>query len=140
MFAVSRHLLNEAREGWLLGSEAFLERIKTLLSTSQQLDQVPQARSLACLSVTQVILIVASHFGTSPDLYQIRRSTTPGRNLAAWLAHRRTTATLRDLATAFGFSHPDSVSNIIRRAETAIQGSAKFAKEAEQATRLLEKQ
>jgi hypothetical protein len=39
--------LREAREGWLLGSEAFVEQIKGLLNKPELLDQVPQARSLA---------------------------------------------------------------------------------------------
>jgi chromosomal replication initiation ATPase DnaA len=43
-----------------------------------------------------------------------------GRDVAAWLARRLTTATLRELAGAFGLSHPDSVSNLTRRAERAI--------------------
>ena len=36
---------------------------------------------------------------------------------------RRTTATLRELAIVFGLTHPDSVSNLIRRAEIAISAS-----------------
>jgi len=45
-----------------------------------------------------------------------RRSTAKGRDLAAYLAHRHATATQCDLAAPFGLNHPDSVSNLIRRA------------------------
>ena len=56
------------------------------------------------------------------------------------IAHRRTTATLRELATAFGLSHPDSVSNLIRRAQNAISGSESKKKDLERIDELLQKQ
>jgi len=43
------------------------------------------------------------------------------------MAHRRTTSTLREPSNAFGLRHPDSVSNLIRRAEAAIIQSANIA-------------
>ncbi len=60
------------------------------------------------------------------ESYRERRSTAAGRYLAAYLAHRRTTATLRELAEPFGLCHPDSVSNLIRRAERALAESPKL--------------
>jgi chromosomal replication initiation ATPase DnaA len=87
-----------------------------------------------------VITAVAAYFKASPESYQSKRSTAPGRDLAAYLAHRRTTATLRELATAFGLSHPDSVSNLIRRAQNAISGSKSKKKDLERIDELLRKQ
>ena len=60
------------------------------------------------------------------ESYRERRSTAAGRYLAAYLAHRRTTATLRELAEPFGLCHPDSVRNLIRRAERALAESPKL--------------
>ncbi len=48
--------------------------------------------------------------------YQSKRSMVAGRDLAASLAHRHTTATQRELVTAFGLTYPDGVSSLIRRA------------------------
>jgi hypothetical protein len=62
-------------------------------------------------------------FNTSPASYQSKRSTADGRDWQAYLAHRRTTPMLRELAIAFGLTHPDSVSNLIRRAEIAVSAS-----------------
>ncbi len=112
--------LDNALDGWLLGSDTFLKRIKELITKPQHIDQTPKARRLTSLDANQVIAAVAGYFMVTPESYQSKRSTAPGRDLAAYLAHRRTTATLRELATAFGLSHPDSVSNLIRRAENAI--------------------
>ena len=122
--------LQAAWEGWLLGSEAFLKEIKRAFSGVSQPDQVPAARRLSALDPLEVIQAVATHYGVPARLYRQRRSTAAGRDLAAYLAHRRTTATLRDLAEPFGLRHPDSVSNLIRRAERALAGSAKLQKTA----------
>jgi hypothetical protein len=47
----------------------------------------------------------------------------PVEQLHAYLADRHTIATLRDLAAPFGLNHPDSVSNLIRRAEKHLAQS-----------------
>ena len=132
--------LDNALEGWLLGSDTFLKKVKKLISKPQHIDQTPKARRLTSLDANEVITAVAAYFNASPESYQSKRSTAPGRDLAAYLAHRRTTATLRELATAFGLSHPDSVSNLIRRAQNAISGSKSKKKDLERIDELLQKQ
>lgn len=120
--------LEAAWEGWLLGSEAFLKKIKKKFSGVSKPDQVPAARKLSSLDPVQVIEAVAKQFRVSVASYRQRRSSAAGRDLAAYLAHRHTTATLRELAEPFGLRHPDSVSNLIRRAEREIAGSKKLQK------------
>ena len=132
--------LDNALEGWLLGSDTFLKKVKKLMAKPQHIDQTPKARRLTSLDANEVITAVAAYFKTSPESYQSKRSTAPGRDLAAYLAHRRTTATLRELATAFGLSHPDSVSNLIRRAQNAISGSKAKKEDLERIDELLRKQ
>jgi len=105
-----------AWEGWLLGSEKFLKSIKRKFKSPQHTDQVRQARRPGWMEFQVLIRAVAEHYGVDVDAYRQRRSTAEGRDLAAYLAHRHTTATLRDLAAPFGLNHPDSVSNLIRRA------------------------
>lgn len=134
------NLLDDALEGWLLGSDTFLQKIKRLLIKPQHVDQTPKARRLTSLDANQVIATVAAYFNASPSSYQSKRSTAPGRDLAAYLAHRRTTATLRELATAFGLSHPDSVSNLIRRAEIAISASKSQKQDLDRIDEMLQNQ
>jgi hypothetical protein len=55
-----------------------------------------------------------------------------------WLARRRTSATLRELAPAFGLSHPDSVSNLIRRVDRALTNSCQVRHDIEPIERSLE--
>jgi putative transposase len=97
-------------------------------------------QSLVTVDAKQVIATVAAFFNTSPASYQSKRSTAVGRDLAAYLAHRRTTATLRELASAFGLTHPDSVSNLIRRAEIAISASKLQRQALARIEKLLQKQ
>jgi len=132
--------LDNALEGWLLGSDTFLKKVKKLMTKPQHIDQTPKARRLTSLDANEVITAVAAYFKASPESYQSKRSTAPGRDLAAYLAHRRTTATLRELATAFGLSHPDSVSNLIRRAQNTISGSKSKKEDLERIDELLQKQ
>ena len=53
------------------------------------------------------------------------------RDLAAWLARELTPVTLRELSAAFGLTHPDSVRNLIRRADHALLGSRPLRDEIE---------
>jgi hypothetical protein len=110
-------------EGWLLGSEDFLKSIKQKFQSRRQPDQVRQARRLGLMAPQVLIQAIAQHYGVDTNAYQQRRSTATGRDVAAYLAHRHTTATLCDLATPFGLNHPDSVSNLIRRAEKHLAQS-----------------
>ncbi len=97
-----------AVEGFLLGSQVFVDRIKRLVKAPSHPDQVPQARKLLRRR-REAIAAVANYYGVSPREYAGRRSRARGRDLAAYVAHRYTTATLRELAQEFGLSHPDSV-------------------------------
>ncbi len=53
------------------------------------------------------------------------------RDIAPWLVRRLTTLTLRELAETFGLTHPDSLSNLTRRAERALAKSPKLRREVE---------
>ncbi len=118
-----------SREGWVLGSETFLKTIKSRFVDPKYPDEVPVAKGLTTLDPFDVISAVAGYYDQSPAAYRRRRSAAPGRDLAAYLAHRRTTATLRELALPFGLRHPDSVSNLIRRTEQALTKSSPLRKD-----------
>ena len=95
--------------GWLLGSETFIERMRSLLSEPRNQDEVPAARQLASLDAAIVLAEVARYYGVDQDCFQVRRSGLLGRDLAAWLVRHHSSATLRELAPIFGLNHPDSV-------------------------------
>ncbi len=128
--------LEAAQEGWLLGGEEFISRIKRLLKRPRNPDEVPQWRRLE-QNAEDIVQAVAEFYGTSAESYCVRRSRARGRDLAAYLVHRRTTITLREVASLFGLGHPDSASNLIRRAESALAQSPKLRLDLENIERLL---
>jgi len=64
---------------------------------AQQADPMRQSRRLGAIDATSVIQTVAKFYGVKAEDYRVRRSSAAGRDLAAYLAHRHTTATLREL-------------------------------------------
>ena len=72
------------------------------------------------------------------DRFQVRRSGQLGRDVAAWLARRLSSATLRELAPAFGLSHPDSLNNLVRRVDRALAESSRLRQDIKMTQRILE--
>lgn len=123
--------LAEAVNGWILGCEEFVNRIKRQVTSPTYQDEVPAWRPLDSLSVDDVLDATASHFDASRESFRRKRSGEVSRDIAAWVARRTTTATLRELSTAFGLGHPDSVHELIKRADRALTESPKLRREVE---------
>ena len=119
---------DQAVDGWLLGGTEFVERIKRTLKAPTYQDEVPAARRLAGLPLTDVLKVIADEFGVSRASFATKHSKQESRDMAAWLARRLTVATLRELAAPFGLSHPDSVRGLLNRAEKAIKESPRVRK------------
>ena len=56
-----------AVHGWLLGSETFIDRMRSLLSEPKNQDEVPAARQLASLDAAIVLAEVARYYGVDQD-------------------------------------------------------------------------
>jgi hypothetical protein len=67
------------------------------------------------VTVDAILEATALECGTSAEAYCGYRSGAAGRDVAALLCRRWTTATLRELSGRFGLSHPDSASDLIKR-------------------------
>ena len=118
-----------AAQGWLLGSETFIARMRSLLSEPRNQDEVPAARKLASLDAATVLAEVARFYGVDQDCFQARRNGRLARDVAAWLARHHSSATLRELAPIFGLNHPDSVNNLVRRVDRAWATSSLLREE-----------
>ena len=92
-------------------------------------DEVPATRRLTNLDAVTVVAAVADDYGVSLPSYRQRRSSDSSRDRAAWLARSMTKATLRERMDPFGLSHPERVSNLVRRAERHISDSKQSAKD-----------
>lgn len=122
--------------GWILGSRQFVDSLRQRLRGERAREAVPQQRPLTSLEVEDVLQTVAHYYGANRASFTNRRGGT-ARAVAAWLARRLTTATLTELAPAFGLSHPGSVSNLTRKVEIQRGQSARLRRELKEIERLL---
>jgi REP element-mobilizing transposase RayT len=113
-----------ARDGWILGGEGFMDRIRRMVAGADRHDpDVPLRRRLLAVQVDEVLSAVASHYGVELDIFGSRGGGRP-RAVAAWLSRRYTEASLRQLAGYLGLSHPGSVSNLMRQVDRDREKSA----------------
>ena len=116
----------DAHDGWILGGDRFVDRIRRLLHGADRRDpDLPLRRRLLALKVDDVLRTVASHFAVDQEIFGSRRGGRP-RVVAAWLARRHTEATLRELCGPFGLSHPGSLSNLTRQIDCDRKDSAEW--------------
>ena len=74
----------------------------------------------------QIIRETASYHDICPTEYVGSRRLAAGREVAALLCQRRTGETIASLSQAFGLVHPDSASNLVRRAKLRIDKSREY--------------
>jgi putative transposase len=111
-FAVAVH-------GWILGGDAFLDRLRGIVRDAGGDAGTSAHRRVKGLEPARVFAAVAEHYGVPLSALSRRGSREDARAAAAWLARRLTEASARELAGLLGLSHPDSVGNLVRRAESA---------------------
>lgn len=113
----------------LLGSEAFVARVRQLLHDRPDDSALPQLRQLRPRpTLRRIVEEVAAHFGHDPeDWQQGRRVDDASRALAAYLARRRFRYSARQVAAALGYRGHGGASSAVARIEsagTAIQRTA----------------
>jgi REP element-mobilizing transposase RayT len=116
--------LRPAVHGWLVGSEEFVDRMRSQVQLPRHQDEMPTSRRLAALDSKTVITAAAEYYGVASDQFRMRRSRELSRDVAAWRCRHLATCTLRDLAPVFGVNHPDSVRNLVRRVDRALTRSS----------------
>jgi len=111
----------EAAGGLLVGSAAFVDRVRLLLEGRSADKGLPQLEALRPRPPLETILsVVAAHFGRESDSWmEGTRSDDAGRAVAAYLARRRFGYRARDVAAALGYRSHGSVRNALTRVEAA---------------------
>jgi len=97
-----------------------------LANREDETTQVRQSIRKSKHGVETVIAATAQEYGVSPSDYVGFRSGAPGRDVAAYLCRRYTTATLAELSSAFGLSHRDSSGDLVKRARRALDENPEF--------------
>jgi len=105
--------------GLLLGSEAFVDRMRRLLDPQPVDASVPQRERLRTRPALERILDeVAQHFGCDDSAWSAgTRSVNASRAVAAYLARRRFGYPAKAIANALGYRDPSSVSHAVKRTE-----------------------
>ena len=116
----------EAKHGWLLGSQAFVDRIRRELKSPRFTDEVPRVRTLEAVDLESVFAAVSDYYQVESDIFAQRGDGHIARAAAAWLSRRLTTATLRQLSVPLGLGRPESVSNLTRRMDRHLQQDPKM--------------
>ena len=122
---------------WVYGGEDFLKRLLAMAAGGDPKMNARRVRRTKPLSAKQIIGVVAEHYAVDPSGYREFRSPIGGRDLAAYLCRRYSGATLRELSTEFGLSHPDGSANLVRRAKARLKDSAELRKQCDQIERKL---
>lgn len=107
----------DAHHGWILGSDAFVDRLRTMLRDQSPAPPRRESRLVQGLPLGRVCQAVAAAYGIDPAELHRRGSPHPARAALAYIARRRTTATNADLMPILGLSRPESVPNLTRRFE-----------------------
>ena len=119
----------KAAHGWLLGGKGFVERIRREMKSPRFADEVPRARSLGTVDVESVLAAVTRHYKVDSEVLARRGDGHIARAVAAWLARRLTSATLRELSVPLGLGRPESVSNLTRRVDRDLVENFKLRKD-----------
>jgi putative transposase len=115
--------VREAFGGWALGSERFLERLRSHAGPGLSNSPIAAARQLAGLNPKRILAAVADFYGLDGAALARRHDPHLARAVAAWLCRRHTEASLRELANWLGLSRADSVPNLTRRLEARLKSS-----------------
>ena len=86
-------------------------------------------RRMGTVTIDEVMATVADVHEVEPEEYVGFRSLAAGREMAALLCRRYTSATLAELSERFGLGHPDSSANLVRRAKRREEESALFRRQ-----------
>ena len=114
---------SDAVEGLLVGSDAFVARVRRLLDDRPSDPAVPQLEQIrARPSLEQIVEAVAEQFGQEASAWSPgRRSDDASRAVAAYLARRRFGYAAVTVAAALGYRSSSSITRAVARIEAGNQ-------------------
>jgi hypothetical protein len=92
----------DAYHGWVLGSGAFIERVKAMIRGQPSRERRRESRLLLSVPLSRIIEVVCDFYQIEPTELSERRSRHPARAGLVYLARRHTLATNAELAAVLG--------------------------------------
>jgi len=108
------------------GGEELLRQMLQLANDDETSKDVRRDIRKPTRSIETVIAATANEYKVDPSDYAGFRRRAGGRDIAAYLCRRYTTATLAELSEYFGLSHRDSSGDSVRRAKRPRLESVKI--------------
>jgi len=105
----------------VLGSDSFVERVQQFLESPRD-DSPPLERKPPGTppDLSRILSVVADHYGIRPSIWAPgRRSNSPARSVAAYLARELSGATCMCVAEALGYRETSSVTAACKRVAEA---------------------
>jgi putative transposase len=119
----------EAYHGWILGSGAFIDRVRAMVRGEPRRELRRESRLLQSLPLSRVSEVVCALYEIERKELNRRGSRHPARAALAYLARRRTMATNTELAAVLGLSRAESVPNLTRRFAAWLATDAKVRRQ-----------
>ena len=115
----------EAYHGWILGSEAFIDRVRAMVRTNPGREQRRESRLIRGVTLSRVIEVVCASYEIDRSELRRRGSRHPARAALAYLARSFTTVANVGLVEELGVSRAESVPNLTRRFAAWLATDAK---------------
>jgi putative transposase len=106
---------SDAHHGWLLGSAAFVARVRKLVRDDPPREQRRESRLTQSVGLEEIRKVVCRIYKVELSELNRRGSRHEARPAFAFLARRYTVATHTELAQVLGVCRPDSVPNLTKR-------------------------
>jgi hypothetical protein len=119
----------EARHGWILGSEAFIDRIRTIVEGNRSRDRRREGRQIEATELPRLCRVVCAFYGIEPSELRRRGSKHPARPVLAHLARQYSQATNAELAVVLGLGRAESVPNLTKRLANWVSKDRKALEE-----------
>jgi REP element-mobilizing transposase RayT len=116
---------NEAHHGWILGSGAFIDRVRAMVRGEPRRERRRELRLMQGATLARVGEVVCATDDVDRAELRRRGSRHPTRAALAYLARSRTAATNAELAALLGVSRAESVPNLTRRFAARLASDAR---------------
>lgn len=123
--------LAKAVHGLVLGSDAFVAKIRRLAAQHEDTAELPVLRRLKRpADMSAVIVAVTARFGGDAANWRPgRRCDDIARAVAAYIARQATSNSSKQIADALGYRNPSSISVACRRVEDTIKQNPSLAQQ-----------
>jgi hypothetical protein len=106
-----------AIDGWILGSQEFVEWLRERVDLTQSPADMPNLRRFLTVSLPDLLARVSQYYSIPAAQVLHRRTRHISRAVVAWLSRRYTRSTRKQLARFLNLRHPESVTNLIRKVD-----------------------